>query len=226
MSAESPLPGNPDDFGLIETFLWTRAEGYWLAEGHRARIELSARELGFAFSLEAYVCALAEACAAPRAENLRVRLELRREGRLLTTVAPFTPDPPEKTWRVAVAGVRLDSRDPLLRRKTTRRAHYEEALKTAQAADASVDEVVFLNERDEICEASRANLFLPRGKILLTPPLSCGLLAGVLRANLLCRGKARVARLRLDDLAGGFMLGNALRGLFRANLAVQPSISQ
>ena len=219
MSAESPLPGRPDDFGLIETFLWTRAEGYWLADGHRTRLARSASELGFAFSPESYEHALAGACAAPRAESLRVRLELRRDGSVATRAAPFAPDPPEKPWRVALAGARLNSRNPLLRHKTTRRAHYEEALNAAQAADASVDEVVFLNERNEVCEASRANLFLPRGKILLTPPLSCGLLAGVLRAELICRGKARVHRLRLDDLADGFMLGNALRGLFRASLS-------
>jgi branched-subunit amino acid aminotransferase/4-amino-4-deoxychorismate lyase len=219
MPAESPVSGRPDDFGLIETCLWTRVGGYWLADGHRARIACSARALGFAFSPDAYEQALAQACAASRAERLRVRLELRRDGGLRAAAAPFSPEPAEKVWRVALAQARLDSRDLLLRHKTTQRAIYEEALRLAQAADPGIDEVVFLNERGEVCEGSRTSVFVPLGDALLTPPLSCGLLAGVLRASLLCRGKARVHRLRLDDLADGFVLGNALRGLFRARLA-------
>jgi len=214
MSAESPLS---DDFGLIETLLWTRDGGYWLAEGHRDRMAGSARDLGFPFSPEAYAGALAEACAAPEADRLRVRLELRRDGRIDVAIAPF-PESEPRVWRVAVAETRLDSRNPLLRHKTTRRSLYEDALQHAQAADSSIDEVVFLNERDEVCEGARTNLFLPRADVMLTPPLSCGLLAGVLRADYLARGAARERILRLDDLGEGFVLGNALRGVLPARL--------
>jgi branched-subunit amino acid aminotransferase/4-amino-4-deoxychorismate lyase len=217
MPAESPVP---DAFGLIETFLWTRADGYVLAGGHFARLKTSARELGFVFSPEAYERALARACANPAADRLRVRLELSRDGAFSIAAAPFTPEPAEKIFCVAVAKTRLDSRDPLLRHKTTRRAIYEDALAAAQAADPRVDEVVFLNERGEVCEGARTNVFLPREKILLTPPLACGLLAGVLRANLLSRGEACERVLHLDDLRDGFMLGNALRGQFRASLQI------
>ena len=47
MSAESALPD-----GLIETLLWTRDSGFWLLEGHRARIAASAAAFGFSFSGE------------------------------------------------------------------------------------------------------------------------------------------------------------------------------
>jgi branched-subunit amino acid aminotransferase/4-amino-4-deoxychorismate lyase len=217
MPAESPFSG-ADDFGLIETLLWTRDDGYWLADGHQARMQNSARELGFVFLPDAYENALTEACFQPAADRLRIRLELRRNGRLLANAAPFAPEPP-KIWRVAVASTRLDSANLLLRHKTTRRAIYEDALAVAQAADLLVDDVIFLNERDEVCEGTRTNLFLPTENILLTPPLGCGLLAGVLRADLLARGEAREQVLRLDDLRAGFTLGNALRGQFRASLA-------
>jgi 4-amino-4-deoxychorismate lyase len=54
---------------------------------------------------------------------------------------------------------------------------------------------------------------------LRTPPISCGLLAGVLRTELICRRQARVGRITLADLdAGTFYIGNSLRGLIRANL--------
>ena len=69
MSAEGALPD-----GLIETFLWTRADGYFLRDGHFDRITNSAAALGFAFSATQWDATLAQACADPPAANLRVRL--------------------------------------------------------------------------------------------------------------------------------------------------------
>ena len=47
-----------------------------------------------------------------------------------------------------------------------------------------LDELLFLNERGEVCDGTITTLFFDRGEGLRTPPLSCGLLAGVLRAEL------------------------------------------
>ena len=44
------------------------------------------------------------------------------------------------------------------------------------------------------------------------------LLPGILREYLIEKGQAREAELTLDDLANGFQLGNAVRGLFAATL--------
>ncbi len=207
MSAESARPD-----GLIETLLWTRAAGFWLLEGHRARMAASAAALGFSFAPENFDSALARAGAETPA--LRVRLVLSRDGAIETTAAPFAPDPPQKIWRVALAPQRFDSRDPLLRHKTTRRAIYEDAL-----AASGADEVIFLNERDEICEGARTNIFVERNGVLLTPSVQSGLLPGVLRADFLAQGRAKEKILRLADLDRGFLIGNSLRGLLRARLA-------
>jgi 4-amino-4-deoxychorismate lyase len=214
MSAQGALPDGRDDFGLIETLLWTPDSGYWLVEGHRARMAASAAALGFAYAPEAFDAALARACAGAGGESLRVRLVLRRDGVLEASAAPFQSDPPEKIWRVAVAPGRFDSRDTLLRHKTTRRARYEDAL-----AASGADEVIFLNERDELCEGARTNLFVERDGLLLTPALASGLLPGVFRDSLLAQGRAREALLSLADLRDGFVLGNSLRGFLRARLA-------
>jgi para-aminobenzoate synthetase/4-amino-4-deoxychorismate lyase len=61
-------------------------------------------------------------------------------------------------------------------------------------------------------------VFVERDGALLTPPASLGLLPGVLRQSLLDEGRAREAELTLDDLAGGFLLGNAVRGLTPARI--------
>jgi Branched-chain amino acid aminotransferase/4-amino-4-deoxychorismate lyase len=141
---------------------------------------------------------------------------LSKNGSLETSATPIDPTPPETVWRVTLAERRFSSADPLLRHKTTRRALYEDALAEAVKRHGA-DEVLFLNERDELCESARCSLFVPSGDILLTPPLSSGLLAGTLRANLIAEGRAREAVLRLDDLGREFYLGNSVRGLVRAS---------
>jgi branched-subunit amino acid aminotransferase/4-amino-4-deoxychorismate lyase len=149
--------------------------------------------------------------------RLRVRLVLSRDGAIETAATPIDPVPPETVWRVALAERRFSSADPMLRHKTTRRALYEDALADAQKR-LGADEVLFLNERDEFCESARCTLFIPKGDILLTPPLSCGLLPGTLRAHLIASGRAQEAVLRLPDAPPEFRLGNSVRGLVRARL--------
>lgn len=219
MSDQGALPdGRENDFGLIETLLWTRAGGFDLLPEHLSRLAASSAALGFAYD-EAHIrAALEDAVLDEDSPYLRVRLVMSREGAIETGVTEIEPISPETVWRVAMAKQRFSSADPLLRHKTTQRALYEDALAEAAARDGA-DEVLFLNERDELCESARCNLFLPRGEILLTPPTSCGLLPGTLRARLLAEGRAREATLRLDDLAQSeFLLGNSVRGLVRARL--------
>jgi 4-amino-4-deoxychorismate lyase len=149
---------------------------------------------------------------------LRVRLTLDNAGRIDITTAPFTPLPAGTVWTVRIAKTRLASTDPLLRYKTSRRAAYEAA--RAEYRTDEVDEVLLLNERDEPCEGTITSLFVDDGSgILKTPPISSGLLAGVLRTEMICKRKARVERLTLEDLqCAPVFIGNSLRGLIRAKL--------
>jgi para-aminobenzoate synthetase/4-amino-4-deoxychorismate lyase len=117
-----------------------------------------------------------------------------------------------------LAGTRIDSSDPLRRHKTTARKVYDDALSRLEPGSPVFD-LVFLNERGEIAEGARSNVFVERDGCLLTPPLSSGALPGVLRGELLAAGRAREAVLLPDDLAQGFWLGNALRGLLPVRLA-------
>ena len=97
--------------------------------------------------------------------------------------------------------------------KTSLRALYDEA-----RAEAGAAEVVFVDEPGFVTEGSWSNIFVEREGVLLTPPASLGLLPGVLRAELIEKGRAVESHLRLADLAGGFFIGNALRGLIPARL--------
>ena len=53
----------------------------------------------------------------------------------------------------------------------------------------------------------------------MTPPLTRGLLPGVLRQSLIDMGEAAEADLKVHDLERGFFIGNAARGMVAATLA-------
>ena len=217
MSDQGAIPDRRvSDFGLIETLLWTRDEGFFLLAEHLERLRRSSARLGFRCDESRVVEALtgaAESFPGAAAARLRVRIVLSADGAIESSAAQIEPVAANAVWTVAIAERRFDSGDPLLRHKTTRRELYETEL-----ARANADEVLFLNERDEVCEGARTNIFVERDGALLTPPVSSGLLPGVLRANLLAQGKAREKILRREDLRGEFLLGNSLRGLLRARL--------
>ena len=79
-------------------------------------------------------------------------------------------------------------------------------------------EALFIREDGLLTEGCFTNLFVARDGVLVTPPAALGLLPGILRRRLLDEGRAIEGDIRLDDLAQGFFIGNALRGLTRARL--------
>ncbi len=204
------------DLSLIETLRFEPAIGFVRLRLHLARLSRSARRLGFPEPL-AVADRLNEAVAGA-SSALRVRLTFDHNGQTAVTSAPFTPLAAGSVWNVKVASTRLASGDKLLRMKTTRRAIYDIA--RSEYASSEADEVIMLNERGEVCEGTITSVFLDDGSGLLrTPPIACGLLAGVLRTELICQRKARVGRITPEDLkTGPLYVGNSLRGLIAANL--------
>lgn len=204
-------------FQLIETMLYERGKGVWLAGRHVKRLATSAQYFGFAFDEKRVRAAIEAHVAETGGDRLRVRLLLDEDGNVSVTSAPLGPADPDAVMRYVVSDTRLSSGDLFLYHKTTRRdlydrewQHYHDTL--------GVDEVVYLNERGELAEGSRTSIFVERDGQLLTPPMACGLLPGTLREELIETGRAREALLTLDDLArtNGVYLGNSVRGLVRA----------
>lgn len=199
--------GGEPGLRLIETLGW---DGARLVRGerHLARLARSAAALGWTCDPDAARAAL----LAGREGPARLRLTLDRAGRIEVTASPLAPV--TAPWRVALAGERLRSDDPWLRLKTTRRAIYD---RTRAALPEGVDEVLFLNERGEICEGTITTVFFDAGEGLCTPPLSCGLLPGIFREEMLAEGRAREALL-LHHVSAKVRLfvANSLRGLIPA----------
>lgn len=215
MSSESALR---DGFELIETMRHEPGLGLVRLERHLARLKASAQALGFRYDATAVRGAIAR--AADPTQLLRVRLTLAPSGRVGCTVHPFAPIAPATVWKLAIAATRLDRDDPLVRHKTTRRELYQAAREEFPSELA--DEVILANRQGQLCEGTITNIFLDMGDggPLLTPSLDCGLLPGVLRAELIDTGRAEERELTSADLvsASAVHVGNSLRGLIRATL--------
>lgn len=210
------LTDPPRTFELIETLLYEPSDGYWLLDGHLKRLEASAQYFGYAFDRDAVLDALRTE-AGGRDERLRVRLLASEDGSVSVSSTPLGPQDPGQQMRFVVSETRVDSADMFLYHKTTRRelynrewAHFSETLGT--------DDVIYLNERDEVAEGSRTNVFVKIGAEMFTPSLSSGLLPGVLRSHLIDCGEVSERVLTLDDLrsADAIYLGNSVRGLVPA----------
>ena len=201
-----------ESFDLIETMLFDPVEGIQRLEGHLGRMKASAEVLGFAFDRHGARNSLQSATFRLRSAA-RVRMRLAPSGALAVEVSPL-PRLAELPVPVAVRPAPMAAGDFRVTHKTSLRAAYDSLRHESGAA-----EVVFIDEPGFVTEGSWSNIFVERDGQLLTPPLALGLLPGVLRAELIDKGRAVESHLRLADLESGFFIGNSLRGLVPARLA-------
>lgn len=201
-------------FDLIETMRFEALDGFVELERHLSRMKASAEALGFAFNRHDCRNDL-QAATFRLTEDSKVRLMLARSGALAIEIRAM-PARPAGPVEVALRPLPVAADDLRLRHKTTDRFFLDEA---RQAAGAF--EVIFVGEDGLLTEGSFTSIFVRRGDMLVTPR-SGSLMPGILRQRLLEEGKAIEGDLRVADLAGGFFIGNSLRGLLDARLASQP----
>lgn len=204
--------GIAEGLTLFETFRWEPGTGVLRRPWHVARLSRSAKRLG--------IEPRGVEDALDRVQGpgpLRVRLDVGLDGAVTVKAVPFLPLPQGTVWHLAFAEARLSATDPWLTVKTSKRVLYDAA--RADLPDG-IDEMVFLNQDGKVCEGTITSVFADLGDGMLTPPLSCGLLPGVLRAELMALGRVREAVLTPEDLrqAQQIWVGNSLRGLIAARL--------
>jgi para-aminobenzoate synthetase/4-amino-4-deoxychorismate lyase len=199
-------------FDLIETMRFDPEDGMPDLERHLARMKRSAEALDFRFDRHHARNELQAATFGLKGPR-KLRLRLSRTGALAIETRALRPAGTEPV-PVAVAPRPVGPADFRLVHKTSDRSFYDDA-----RAAAGAFEILFVDPTGFLTEGSFTSLFVDRDGILLTPPLSRGLLPGVLRERLIAEGRAREAELRLEDLSGTFYIGNAVRGLIAARLA-------
>ena len=218
------LTGLESDFSLFETLYATQEDGCRHLDRHLQRLQRSARYFGFLFDDAGIRAALNQACAQlPPATPHRLRLDLLRDGALRLQQGALSPL--AMPLRVFVSPVVTSSDDLFLRHKTSVRTIYDEAWKTAERHGGF--DMLFFNERDELTEGGRSSVFVKLDGRWLTPPLSAGVLPGIMREVLLAGPDlaASEAKITRADLARAqeIVVCNALRGMVRAQLVDLPS---
>ncbi|MGF6871866.1 aminodeoxychorismate synthase component I [Paraburkholderia sp. MM5477-R1] len=219
------LMGAEPGFELFETMFATREDGVRHVERHLRRLSSSAATLGFGFDEARIRGEISARCATlPAHMPHRMRLALSKSGVTQISAAILAP------LADAIVGVLLGpeaqfapthAADPLLRHKTTRRADYDRGWREAEAKGAF--DTLFFNERGELTEGGRSNVFVKLAGQWWTPPLASGVLPGVMRSVLLddasgLRAGEKVLT-RADVLnAEALLVCNALRGAVPARL--------
>ena len=204
-------------FDLLETLLLQEGQ-YAFLNRHLARLLAAAKRFGHLADMSAIRAALAAHAATYPHQLRRVRLLVSRHGEITVTCTALQAAP--ANWLVAssdaervnitIATGPVDSRHEFLRYKTTARSAYD--VHIAGAPDAF--DILLWNERDEVTEFTRANVVVSLAGKLITPPLSSGLLPGVLRAELLERDVINEAMIHREDLAraDAIWFVNSVRG--------------
>ena len=200
--------------GLIETLRYEPKHGFLRVELHLARLKAGAASLDIPFDQSAALHAM-DAAARKSTIVLRVRLQLFEDGGLEVTAQPFEVPGPNAVCKYALSEHFVQSEDLLARHKTNWRELYDS--ERAKWNAYGVDEVLFLNQRGEIAEASASNVFVRIDERLVTPPLTSGALDGCLRRSLIADGSCVEGVLRMEDLkqADAIYFGNSVRELVR-----------
>ena len=210
-------------FELLETMLFRRNR-YFLLDKHLDRLAASARFFGFPFDRQECQRHLQEFAEELQSTRCRVRLLLTDEGQFRLEAKPFSKEI-RRVWKLQLAQNPVDSTNPFLYHKTTRRDVYQCAIERASSASEpgvgkTFDDVLLFNERGEVTESTIANLLVRIGDQIYTPPVESGLLNGTFRQALLAGGRVQEKRVAIEDLnrADELFLANSVRGLIRAIL--------
>lgn len=193
---------------LTETM---RAEpsGVALWPRHLRRLAAAANDFGIRFERRAAAQLVRARCNTLSAPAL-LRLQLSATGKLQLQQQDL---PPSLPVRACLSPLRVCAGNALLRYKTTQRGIYVQALEAAQAG--GFDDAVLQNTDGEITETCIANIAALIDGQWRTPPLKCGLLAGVQRAALLAAGELHEAVITAPELQGADKIRrfNAVRGV-------------
>lgn len=216
-----------DEFQLIESLAFD-GDYVYLAE-HMDRLCNSAAYFDFECDRHAAIQQLTAYAQQFDASKLyKVRLLLQPSGKISLSHTDMQSIADNVVYNLALSDVVLEKSNVFTRHKTTKRAILDQAREKAKldaayhAANQQIDEVMFCNRQGFITEGSFTTIFVESDGIFYTPPLSAGLLNGVLRRYLLDTqpDKYKIKNIKFIDLKSTdtIYVGNSVRGLIKARL--------
>lgn len=213
MKAEVLTTRRPE-FELLESLKLENGI-YPLQSYHMKRMLDSAAYFNFRTDEAAITTSISELAKEFPQGTFKVRLLLSRTGEF-NLEAQETATITEPVY-CSLADAAIDSGNPFLFHKTTYRQVYEQAAETMPADAFSV---LLWNERQELTEFAVGNLAVEKDGEFFTPPVSCGLLPGTFRQQLLDAGELKEKVIRRDELEDydAVWFINSVRGWLRVEM--------
>ena len=113
-------------------------------------------------------------------KRMALKVTATQENLLCTTRPnPYTEQDYRTGFRAAISQIRRNETSPLTYYKTL---NYGDCiLEKRRAKQNGFHEPIFLNSRGELAEGATTNIFFLKGDSVIAPPLSCGMLPGIIR---------------------------------------------
>ncbi len=185
-------------------------------EAHLRRLAECCADLRLPLDLDGVRAALQR--ATPTSGRHRLRL-VAGDGPPVVEVTAAPADGVPVTLQLAAEPLDVARLAPVIRNKTTHRAHYQ---RLRDLASPGVFDVI-CHTGTQVTECCLGNLAVKREGRWFTPPATAGLLPGTLRAELLASGQIKEGVVTLADLAAadGLAFLNSVRGWCPATLVAR-----
>lgn len=178
------------EFELIETLAYSSDIGYQLLDEHMRRLSESSNFFGFACNIEDILQSLNDLRSKLNLRTLyKIRIILSWNGKFEIDVSEiFNPRLENNELPIiCFASKPSNSSNILFQHKTNSpsvRKFYDDEYNFCKKS-LDCHEVIFVNELNQVTEGTRTNIFIEQEDVWITPPISCGLLGGVMRNSIL-----------------------------------------
>lgn len=173
--------------GVFETIAVTEGRCVFLSH-HLARLQASAAFFGLRRSIT----------AATVKEYLKTQGQADYSGGLKITLSPentilslrenpYTPEDYQRGFKLTFNQVRRNETSPFTYHKTLNQG--DNLQERTIAREQGFDEGIFLNSLGEITEGTLSNIFFVKNGGIFTPPISSGLLNGIMRQYIIDNNK-------------------------------------
>lgn len=173
-------------YGLFETIKCEQGIPIFF-EDHYKRLTRSAKEIGMPFPVDIIEVKewIKDVLKANDLTNARLKIIISKRSNDKFNVLILPSNLERTAGSYSLLGWKLsrDSGSVSFRHKTTSRADSHVAFKSA--LEGGFDEALYINEKGELTECTRANIFLVLEDKLITPVLESGILPGVTRSKVM-----------------------------------------
>ncbi|GAB1442178.1 aminodeoxychorismate synthase component I [Ignavibacteriales bacterium] len=198
------------EYQLFETMLLNNSEIPFL-KYHLSRLKKSAKLNLFRYDEKEILKELKNAVSGDFIKGeYRLKLLLWKYGKVEVRIGKLTPLPDKINVAISKSKISTDNR--YLYFKSTHRQLYDS--ERALTIKDGLFDLIYLNERGEVCEGGITNVFIRKGDVYYTPSAECGLLQGVGRKLFMEKNECTEKILYPEDLAEAdeIILTNSLRG--------------